>query len=462
MEKTAPAPVELRDPATSLSGMTPHPPAGPSAPARPRIVIVGGGFGGIYAAKRLARAPADITSIDRQNHHLFQPLLYQVATAALAPSDIATPIRTVFTKAPNVRVVMGEVTGVDRAARTVQVRDTGDFPYDILVLATGAATSWFGHADWAAASAGLKSLDDAEAMRLRLLGAFEWAESRTDPAEVSRLLTFVIVGGGPTGVELAGSIAELARATLARDYRHINPSTARVVLCDARDRLLAGFPEALSAYAEARLKRLGVQLRLGSPVDEVDAMGITAKGQRIESATVLWAAGVAATPAAAWLGIAPGRHGAVPVEADLSVAGHPEIFAIGDVMSRPGADGKPLPGLATVAKQQGRYVGDLIAARLNGKPAPAPFRYRDLGSLAIIGRSAAVADFGRVRLRGFPAWLTWGGIHLLLLMGARNRAVVYVTWIWSWLTWGRGARLITGLAGRRREPEQSPLPPGSG
>lgn len=417
---------------------------------RPRVVIVGAGFGGLYAAKRLVHAEADVTLIDRQNHHLFQPLLYQVATAALAPSDIATPIRAVFTKNKTIRVVMGEVTGVDTAARSVQVRDTGDFPYDYLVLATGAATSWFGHADWAEASAGLKSLDDAEAMRLRLLGAFEWAESRTDPAEIARLLTFVIVGGGPTGVELAGSIAELARATLARDYRHIDPSSARVILCDAGDRVLASFPERLSHYAASRLQRLGVELRLRSPVEHVDETGIIAAGQRIESATVLWAAGVAATPAASWLGIKPGRHGAIPVEADLSVSGHPGIFAIGDVMSRD-QDGQPLPGLATVAKQQGKYVGDLIAARLRGRAAPAPFRYRDLGSLAIIGRSAAVADFGWLRLRGLPAWLTWGGIHLLLLMGTRNRAVVYVTWIWSWLTWGRGARLITGLAAWRRD-----------
>jgi NADH dehydrogenase len=415
---------------------------------RPRVVIVGAGFGGLYAAKRLVHAAADVTLIDRQNHHLFQPLLYQVATAALAPSDIATPIRSVFTGNKTIRVVMGEVTGVDTAARRVQVRDTGDFPYDILVLATGAATSWFGHADWAAASSGLKSLDDAEAMRLRLLGAFEWAESRSDPAEIARLLTFVVVGGGPTGVELAGSIAELARATLARDYRHIDPSSARVVLCDAGDRLLAAFPKSLSDYAAARLRRLGVELRLSSPVDHVDPNGITAAGQRIEAATVLWAAGVAAPPAAAWLGVKPGPHGAVPVEADLSVSGHPAIFAIGDVMSRD-QDGQPLPGLATVAKQQGRYVGDLIARHVAGKAAPAPFRYRDLGALAIIGRSAAVADFGWLRLKGLPAWLTWGGVHLLLLMGARNRAVVYVTWIWSWLTWGRGARLITGLTAWR-------------
>ncbi|WP_158744062.1 NAD(P)/FAD-dependent oxidoreductase [Acidisphaera sp. L21] len=413
-----------------------------------RVVIIGAGFGGLYAAKRLANAAGiDVTLIDRSNHHLFQPLLYQVATAALSPADIATPIRSVFSKYPNIRVVMGEATAVDPAARTVTVRDTGDFPYDMLVLATGAATSWFGHADWAGASLGLKSLGDAEAIRSRLLGAFEWAESRTDPDEIARLLTFVVVGAGPTGVELAGSIAELARSTLARDYRHISPAKARVVLCDAGDRVLSSFPNRLSAYAAARLKRLGVELKLNAAVELVDADGIVAAGQRIRSATILWAAGVAANPAAGWLGITPAKHGTLAVEENLSVAGHPDIFAIGDVMTRPGPDGKPLPGLATVAKQQGRYVGDLIAKRAATQPAPGPFRYRDLGSLAIVGRSAAVADFGWLRLTGVLAWLTWGGVHLLLLMGMRNRAVVYVTWIWSWLTWGRGARLITDTNG---------------
>lgn len=393
--------------------------------------------------------PADITLIDRANHHLFQPLLYQVATAALSASDIAMPIRSVFSRNPNIRVVMGDVTGVDLASGSVAVRDTGDFPYDFLVLATGSQTSWFGHTDWAGSSFGLKSLDDAQAMRRRLLGAFEWAESRFNPAEVAKLMTFVVVGGGPTGVELAGSIAELARSTLARDFRHIRPADARVILCDAGDRVLAGFPPSLSDYAAAKLRRLGVEVRLKAAVEAVDADGITAAGDRIESATVLWAAGVAATPVAEWIGIKPEKHGTVPVEADLSVAGHPEVFVIGDAMTRPGSDGKPLPGLATVAKQQGRYVGRLLAHRIAGRTAPGPFRYVDMGALAIVGRSAAVADFGWIRLKGVPAWLTWGGIHLLLLMGMRNRAVVYVTWLWSWVTWGRGARLITGLSAGR-------------
>jgi NADH dehydrogenase len=428
---------------------------------RPRIVIVGAGFGGLYAAKRLAKTEADITLIDRANHHLFQPLLYQVATAALGAPDIATPIRAVFTANPNVRVVMGEATGVDTAAQTVAVRDTGAFPYDILILATGSATSWFGHADWADSSMGLKSLDDAEAMRLRILGVFERAESRTDPAEIAKLLTFVVVGAGPTGVELAGSIAELAHATLARDYRHIQPSEARIILCDAGDRVLSSFPDKLSQYAAKRLARLGVELRLNTPVEHVDDDGITAAGERITSATVLWAAGVAATPAASWIGVKPGKHGALPVAPDLSVPGHPGIFAIGDVMSLDGPDGKPLPGLAAVAKQQGQYVGALIARRITGKSPPPAFRYRNLGALAILGRSAAIADFGWLRLTGVPAWLTWGCVHLLLLMGTRNRLVVYLNWIWSWLTWGRGARLMIGVAQSHQPgpPPATPLKP---
>ena len=281
-------------------------------------------------------------------------------------------------------------------------------------------------------------------MRRRLLGAFEWAESRTEPSEIARLLTFVIVGGGPTGVELAGSIAELAHSTLARDFRHIKAAQARVILCDAGDRVLAPFPEGLSRFAAARLEKLGVELRMQAEVQQVDANGITAAGQRIEAATVLWAAGVAATPAAKWLGVTPGKHGALPVGPDLTVTGFTDIYAIGDVMTRDGPDGRPLPGLATVAKQQGAYVGDVIVARLAGGQPPPPFRYHDLGSLAIIGRSAAVAEIGKVRLRGLVAWLMWGGVHLLTLMGVRNRVIVYVTWIWSWLTYGRGARLIIG------------------
>lgn len=435
--------------------------ASPPSAARPRVVIVGAGFGGLYAAKRLARAPVDITLIDRANHHLFQPLLYQVGTAALSAADIAVPIRAIFSRHRNVRVIMGDVIGVDTERRRVEVQDTGGFLYDYLVLATGSTTSWFGHADWAADSAGLKNLSDAEAMRRHLLGAFEWAESRTDPAEIARLLTFVIVGAGPTGVELAGSIRELARSTLARDFRQITPDRARVVLCDAGNRVLASFPPKLSRYAEQRLRGMGIEVRLKAAVEQVDERGITAAGERIEAGTVIWCAGVRSTPAASWLGVKPGPHGGLPVAPDLSVPGHEGVFAIGDVASLAGPDGHPLPGLATVAKQQGRHVGAVIAARVGGTAAPGPFRYRDLGTLAIIGRSAAVADFGRVQLTGFLAWLTWGGVHLMLLAGARNRIVVYVTWIWSWLTWGRGARLINGSVPAHLRHIAPEVPPGN-
>jgi NADH dehydrogenase len=427
------------------------------SPARPRVVVIGSGFGGLFLVRRLARAPVEIVLIDRTNHNLFQPLLYQVATAALSRTDIAIPIRSVLARHPNVTVLMAEATGIDAAARRVTLRDTAPIPYDYLVLATGTAYSYFGHADWAERALSLKSLDDAEIIRDRLLGAFERAESRTDPDEIARLLTFVVVGGGPTGVELSGAIAELARSTLARDFRRISPGRARIVLCEAGPRLLAEFPPHLSAYAEQRLRRLGVEVQTGTTVQQVDAIGLLAGGTRIEAATILWAAGTAARPAAQWLGAAAAHNGAVLVAPDCSVPGHPEVFAIGDVAALHGADGKTLPGLAPVAKQQGRYVADLIAARVAGRPAPGPFRYHDAGQLAILGRSAAIADFGRVKLTGVPAWLLWSAVHLLLLMGARNRVIVYVQWVWAWLTYGRGARVIDG---RVRAPDRSgSLPP---
>jgi NADH dehydrogenase len=412
---------------------------------RPRIVIVGAGFGGLTAARGLAGRGADILLIDRENHHLFQPLLYQVATAALAESDIATPVRAVLRRARDVTVLMGEVTAVDPARRVVTVRDTGDFPYDYLILATGAAYSWFGHDDWARYATVLKTLDDAAAIRLRLLSAFERAESRSDAGEIRRLLTFVVVGGGPTGVELAGSIAELARSTLARDFRHIEPRQARIVLCEAGPRLLAAFPARLSAYTVRALGGLGVEVRLGATVDEIDAGGVDVAGERIESANVFWCAGTAARPAAAWIDADAARNGAVKVAPDCSVPGHDGVFALGDVASLAGPDGKPLPGLAAVAEQQGKYVARVIANRIAGRPPPGPFRYRDLGTLAIIGRSRAVAWLGRMQLTGFPAWLFWSLVHLFLLAGFRNRLVVYVNWSWAWFTYGRGARLITGV-----------------
>jgi len=415
---------------------------------RPIVVIVGAGFGGITAAQTLARTAVDIVLIDRTNHHVFQPLLYQSATAALAPSDIASPIRSILRRQLNTTVIMGEVTGVDPARRVVAVRETAEFHYDYLILATGAAYSWFGHDEWAAHATVLKSLDDADTIRLRLLSAFEWAESRTNPTEIKRLLTFIVVGGGPTGVELAGSIAELAWSTLAREFRRIQPGSARIVLCEAGSRLLAAFPPDLSDYALQALSGLGVEVRLGTTVENIDPSGVATSGERIESANVLWCAGTQARPAATWLGVDAARNGAVKVRPDCSVPGHEEIFAIGDVASLAGRDGRPLPGLAAVATQHGKYVGGVIDRRVAGRPALGPFRYRNLGTLAVIGRSRAVADLGRVHLRGFPAWLFWSLVHLFLLAGFRNRLVVYVNWSWAWFTYGRGARLIVGVPPR--------------
>lgn len=426
-------------------------PSAVERPARPRVVVVGAGFGGLAVVRGLRAAAADVVLIDRNNHHLFQPLLYQVATAALAPSDIASPIRAMLARQGNAEVLLGEVDGVDTAGRTVSVRDVGPVPYDMLVLATGAVPSWFGHADWAAHSVGLKSLEDAEALRLRLLGAFEWAEGRTDPLEVARLLTFVVVGGGASGVELAGSIRELARGALARGFRRIHPDQARVLLFEGGPDLLAGFPERLRAYARARLARLGVEVRTGVQVEQVDEGGVVAGGQRIASANVFWCAGVAATPAAAWLGVAAGRHGTVQVQADCSVPGREDVFVLGDAAGLAGPDGKPLPGVAPVAQQQGRHVARIIAARIAGGAPPGPFRYRDQGSLAVIGRASAVASLPHARLTGILAWLLWSCVHLVLLNGLRNRVLVYVQWVSAWLTHGRGALLMTtGVAGLRR------------
>lgn len=410
--------------------------------ARPKVVVIGAGFGGLNAVQRLAPAPVDVVLIDRNNHHLFQPLLYQVATAALAPSDIATPIRSIFARHRNVEVVLGEVDGVDPAARSVSVGGVGQIQYDYLVIATGAVPSWFGHDDWAQYATALKSLEDATSLCQRLLGAFEWAESRTDPAEIERLLTFVVVGGGASGVELAGSIRTLASYTLARDFRHIDPGRARVILFEGGPALLAGFPDRLAQYARAQLERLGVDVRTGTSVERLDAEGVVVGGERVAAGNVFWCAGVAATPAAGWVGGATGKHGALQVEPDCSVAGHPEIFAIGDVAAFKGADGRPLPGVAPVAKQQGQYVAKVIAARVAGTAKPEPFRYRDQGSLAVIGRNAAVASLPHLKLTGIPAWLIWSGVHLLLLVGMRNRVIVYVQWVSAWLFYTRGARLM--------------------
>ncbi len=414
-----------------------------TATARPRIVIIGAGFGGLSAVMRLGKVDADVTVIDRRNYHLFQPLLYQVATAALSPADIAAPIRGILARQANTNVILGTVTGIDMAGRAVLIGQRR-IPYDQLVIATGARESYFGHDEWAAATLGLKKIDDATTMRRRILVAFERAEDSDDEAERRQLLTFVIVGGGPTGVELAGALAELAKAALARDFRRIDPTTARIVLVEAGPRLLPSFPPKLSAVAARALTRLGVELRLDAKVTRCDCEGAVLGDERIESRTLIWAAGVAASPAAAWLGIAPARGGRVPVTSDLSLPGNPEIFVIGDTAQVEGRGGQPLPGVAPVAKQEGAYVARVIAARIAGKRPPAPFRYRNLGNLATIGRKEAVVDFGRLQLTGRFAWLVWGLAHIYFLIGFRNRTAVAVDWLWSYLTYQRGARLITG------------------
>jgi NADH:ubiquinone reductase (H+-translocating) len=410
--------------------------------SRPHVVIIGAGFGGLFAAMQLARVAANVTIIDRRNHHLFQPLLYQVATAALSPADIAAPIRGILSRQANADVTLGTVTGIDTAGRTVLIGPRR-IAYDQLIIATGARESYFGHDEWASVTSGLKSIEDATTMRRRILVAFERAEDCADESERRRLLTFVIIGGGPTGVELAGALAELAKAALARDFRHIDPATARIILVEGGPRLLPSFPPTLSEQAARALARLGVEVRLGSMVTTCNRDGVAMANEGIDSRTVIWAAGVAASPAAAWLGVDSGRGGRVPVGADLTLPGHPEIFVIGDTAQVEGTNG-PLPGVAPVAKQQGAYVARVIAARVAGKPLPGPFRYRDFGNLATIGRREAVVDFGWLRLTGRLAWLAWGAAHIYFLIGFRNRMTVAIDWLWSYLTYQRGARLITG------------------
>jgi NADH dehydrogenase len=396
---------------------------------------------------------ADVTVIDRRNYHLFQPLLYQVATAALSPADIAAPIRGILSRQANTTVILDTVTGIDMPGRAVLLSERR-VPYDQLVIATGAREAYFGHDEWAAVTSGLKKIEDATIMRRRILIAFEHAEESDDEEERRRLLTFVIIGGGPTGVELAGALAELARAALARDFRRIDPTTARIVVVESHPRLLAGFPPELSTAAAKALTRLGVELRLGAKVSRCDDCAAVLGEERIESRTLIWAAGVAASPAAKWLGVEPGRAGRVPVGRDLTVPGRPEIFVIGDTAEVEGPHG-PLPGVAPVAKQQGAYVARVIAARLAGKSTPAPFRYRGFGNLATIGRKEAVADFGGLKLTGRLAWLVWGAAHIYFLVGFRNRLAVAVDWLWSYLTYQRGARLITGEEMMRMSPGAS-------
>ena len=411
--------------------------------ARPHVVIVGAGFAGLEAARPLARSPIEVTVVDRHNYHLFQPLLYQVATAALSPADIAEPIRAVLRHQRNATVLLDEVTGVDLSAHRVETRFGGPLIYDHLVLATGSQYKYFGHKDWPELAPGLKSLDDATSIRRRLLLAFE-AESTADPAIRRRLLTFVLVLAGPTGVEMAGALAELAHATLSRDFRHINPQTARILLVEAGPRVLSGFPEKLADFARHSLERMGVEVLLDTPIEAIDQNGVIAKGERIEAANVIWCAGVEASPIARWLGVPATKGGRIPVAPDLSVAGHPEVFVVGDAAFATGPGGDALPGLAPVAKQQGRYVGELLARRVLDEAAPAPFLYRDEGALATIGRHSAIADLGWIRLTGPFAWVLWGIVHIFFLIGFRNRLAVFLNWIWAWATYGRDARLITG------------------
>ena len=418
---------------------------GETRPELPRVVILGAGFGGLAAAKALGSTRVNLIVIDRHNYHLFQPLLYQVATAGLSPTDIAWPIRAILRRQANAEVLLGTVTGIDKEARAVLLGERR-VRYDYLVVATGARHAYFGHDDWEEVAPGLKTIDDATAVRRRILMAFEAAECSNDPAERQRLMTFVIVGAGPTGVELAGAIAELACVALAADFRRIDLTQTRIVLVEAGARVLPTFPEKLSTAAARALERLGVELRFGQPVTKCDSDGVTIGNERLPCGTLLWAAGVAASPAARWLAAAADRAGRVEVGADFSIPDHPEIFVIGDAARALDSAGKALPGVAPVAKQEGAYVARVIGARVDGRPPPEPFRYRDRGNLATIGRKAAVADFGFVQLSGWFAWLLWSVAHVYFLIGFRNRVMVALTWLWAYVTFERGARLITGSA----------------
>jgi NADH:quinone reductase (non-electrogenic) len=411
----------------------------------PRVVIVGGGFGGLAAAKALRKTKALAILIDRQNHHLFQPLLYQVATSVLSPGQIASPIRGILRKQRNTAVILGEVIGVDCDRRCVFVdsvdRDGIPVEYDYLILATGASHSYFGHDEFEQFAPGLKSLADAVAIRNRILRAFEQAEAEEDPRRHRDLLTFVLVGAGPTGVEMAGALADLVGRTLRSEFRRIDPTSARIVLVDMGTRVLTAFSEKLSAAAKGRLEKVGVEVRLGHGVDRIDADGVIVAGERIASKTVIWTAGVAPSPAGKWLKAETDRAGRVRVQPDLTVTGHPEIVVIGDTALLE-QDGRPLPGVAQVAMQQGRYAGTLIHRRIGGQPTPPPFRYFDKGNMAVVGKGFAVLQSGRVGLSGFLAWMAWAAVHLEFLGNSNLRVTVFVQWVWTYLTGQRGSRLI--------------------
>jgi NADH dehydrogenase len=408
------------------------------AATRPKVVIVGAGFGGLETARALKKAPVEITVIDRHNHHCFQPLLYQVATAVISPADIAWPVRSILRKQLNASVVLGSIRSIDKAARIVKA-DTVELSYDYLVLATGVTHSYFGHDDWQNAAPGLKTLTDATKIRSRVLLSFERAETAKSEAERKRLLTFVVVGGGPTGVEMAGAIAEIARQTLRFDFRRIDPRSSRILLIEAGPRILPTFPEDLSAYAEKSLRNMGVEVMTSTMVTDCRRDGVSLGERKIESEAIIWAAGVKASPAANWLGVEQDRAGRIKVSPDLSVPGHPEIFAIGDTA----ALATPVPGIAPAAKQMGKYVGRLIAARVAESAALSPFVYKHAGDLATVGRKSAVVKLNRIQLTGFIGWLFWSVAHIYFLIGIRNRLMVAMTWLWSYVTYQRGARLIT-------------------
>lgn len=417
--------------------------ASPVATDGHHVVVVGAGFGGLQTVRDLDGAPVRVTVVDRRNHHLFQPLLYQVATASLATSEIAWPIRQLLRNRREVTTLLATVVGVDKAGRRVLLEDGSTLAFDTLVIATGARHAYFGHDDWERVAPGLKTLEDATTIRRRILRAFEEAEREADPAQREALLTFVVIGAGPTGVELAGTIAELARLTLVRDFRNFDSRATRVVLVEAGPRVLPAFDDDLSNYALEALEKLGVEVRLGQPVTDCTASGVTVESERIAASTVMWAAGVQASPAAQWLGIPADQAGRAVVEPDLSAPGHPEIFIIGDTAAVMAPDGRPVPGIAPAAKQEGRYVAATIRGRLAGRGAVEPFRYRHAGSLATIGKRKAVIDFGWMKLRGAIAWWIWGLAHIYFLIGVKNRLSVALNWLWIYARDQRSSRLIT-------------------
>jgi len=418
--------------------------------ARTKVVIVGAGFGGLAAAKALRKTPASVVLIDRTNHHLFEPLLYQVATSVLTPGQIASPIRAIFRRQKNATVILGEVTGVDKDKKCVFFSDADrenvPIPYDYLVLATGVTQSYFGHNEYAQYAPGLKTLVDAVAVRNKVLQAFEQAEAEEDPSRHRDLLTFILVGAGPTGVEMSAALAVLVRSTLQSEFRRIDPASARVVLVDMAPRVLPTFSEDLSTAAKERLQKLGVEVRLGHSVDLIDADGIIVAGERIFSKTVIWTAGVAPSPAGKWLNVDTDRAGRVRVQPDLTVPAHPEIFVVGDTASLD-QNGKPLPGVAQVALQQGRYAGKLIHSRIVGGSTPKPFKYFDKGNMAVVGKGFAVLQTGKIHLSGFSAWLAWAAVHLEFLTTSSLRVSVFVQWVWTYVTGQRGSRLIVNHHG---------------